>query len=98
MPDSSKDQAAIRQALERARNCENGTVDTQTSSVLEAAITDLWNRLQAEPDTYVLNRDEFALFNYFMERYRGSNITQRAVARFWNNYQGATDADVGTKK
>ncbi|KAJ6036060.1 hypothetical protein N7540_000339 [Penicillium herquei] len=97
MPDSS-DQAAVRQALERARNCENGTVDTQTTMVLEAAITDLWSRLQAEPDTYVLNRDEFALFNYFLERFRGTTIAQRAVTRFWNNTHGASNAEVGGKK
>ncbi|KAJ5248670.1 hypothetical protein N7468_000121 [Penicillium chermesinum] len=85
MPDS-KTQAGIRQALEHARNCETETVDSQTTATLEAAISDLWNRIQAEPDSYVLNRDEFALFNYFLERYRGSNVAQKAVARFWNNY------------
>lgn len=94
----SKDQVTIRQALDRARNCENGTVDAQTATVLEAAINDLWARLQAEPDTYVLNRDEFALFNYFMERFRGSSVAQRAVARFWNNYHGSPNAGVGGKK
>lgn len=85
MPDP-KTQAGIRQALEHARNCETGAVDSQTTATLETAITDLWNRIQAEPDSYVLNRDEFALFNFFLERYRGSNVAQKAVARFWNNY------------
>lgn len=88
----SKDLAGIRQALERARNCEDGTVDPQTTAVLEAAITELWTRIQADPDSYVLSRDEFALFNYFLERYRGSAVAQRAVARFWNNYHGSPNA------
>lgn len=98
MPDSSKQQAAIRQALERARNCEDGTVDAQTAALLETAIAELWSRIQAEPDSYILNSDEFALFNYFLGRYRGSNIAQRAVARFWNNYQGSPNAHAGDKK
>lgn len=85
----SRDPAAVRQALDRARNCEDSPVDLSTSALLEAAIAELWNRLQAEPDSYVLDPDEFALFNYFLERYRGSNVAQRAVARFWNNYRGA---------
>lgn len=95
-PAMSKDLAGIRQALERARNCEDGTVDPQTTAILEAAITELWTRIQADPDNYVLNPDEFALFNYFLERYRGSTVAQRAVARFWNNYQGSPNA--GAKK
>ncbi|KAJ5112103.1 hypothetical protein N7532_000148 [Penicillium argentinense] len=97
MPES-KDPASIRQALERARNCEDGSVDAQTTALLEAAITELWNRIQAEPDTYVLSRDEFALFNYFLERYRGTPVAQRAVARFWNNYHGSSNSDAAGKK
>ncbi|KAJ5151804.1 hypothetical protein N7492_010099 [Penicillium capsulatum] len=93
----SKDPAAIRQALERARNCEDGSVDLSTVALLEAAITELWNRIQAEPDSYILNPDEFALFNYFLERYRGSTVAQRAVARFWNNYQGSLAGSGGKK-
>ncbi|CEJ59069.1 hypothetical protein PMG11_07705 [Penicillium brasilianum] len=96
-PAMSKDLAGIRQALERARNCEDGTVDPQTTAILEAAITELWTRIQADPDSYVLSSDEFALFNYFLERYRGSTVAQRAVARFWNNYQGSSP-NAGAKK
>ena len=98
MPDSLKDPAGVRQALERARNCEDVTVDAQTAAILEAAITELWGRIQAQPDTYILSRDEFALFNYFLERYRGSTVAQRAVARFWNNYHGSATADAGSRK
>ncbi|KAJ5587936.1 uncharacterized protein N7459_003701 [Penicillium hispanicum] len=98
MPNVMKDPAGVRQALERARNCEDATVDPQTAAILETAITELWNRIQAEPDNYILSRDEFALFNYFLERYRGSAVAQRAVARFWNNYHGSANADAGGKK
>lgn len=97
MPAASKDQSSIRQALERARNCDDGTVDAQTTTVLEAAIAELWLRIQAEPDSYVLSSDEFALFNYFLKRYRGSSVAQRAVARFWNNYHGSANTDGDTK-
>ncbi|CAG8060145.1 unnamed protein product, partial [Penicillium nalgiovense] len=84
----------IRQALEHARECEDGSVNVQSAAVLEAAITELWNRIQAQPDSYVLTPDEFALFNYFLTtRYRGSTVAQRAVARFWNNYRRTTNCD-----
>lgn len=73
-------------------------MDAQTTAVLEAAIAELWRRIQAEPDSYVLSPDEFALFNYFLERYRGSSVAQRAVARFWNNYHGSVNTDGGPTK
>lgn len=94
----SKDPAKIRQALERAQNCEEGSVDPQTTALLEAAITELWTRIQSQPDSYVLSRDEFALFNYFLGRYRGSPVAQRAVARYWNNVHHSPNSDLGGKK
>jgi hypothetical protein len=78
--------ADINQALDRARNSDD--VDPDTSALLEAAIVKLWNKIQAEPNSYVLSRDEFALFNYFRQRFRESAVAQRAVERFWNNFQG----------
>ncbi|CAG8096482.1 unnamed protein product [Penicillium nalgiovense] len=90
----SRSWSEIRQALEHARECEDGFVNVQSAAVLEAAITELWNRIQAQPDSYVLTPDEFALFNYFLTtRYRGSTVARRAVARFWNNYRRTTNCD-----
>jgi hypothetical protein len=93
-PPLSRSWAEIRQALEHARECEDGPVNAQSVAVLEDAITELWDRIQAQPDTYVLSPDEFSLFNYFLTtRYRGSPVAQQAVARFWNNYQQTTNDD-----
>ncbi|KAJ6088285.1 hypothetical protein N7486_009546 [Penicillium sp. IBT 16267x] len=86
MPDS-QDLANIRTALDRVRTTD-APVDASTSRILEAAIADLWTRIQAEQDTIVLTPDEFALFNYFLERYRVlyHSITQRVVNRYWNSF------------
>ncbi|KAJ5660775.1 uncharacterized protein N7484_000147 [Penicillium longicatenatum] len=86
MPDS-KEQESIRTALDRART-NDPPVDASTSSILEAAIADLWTRIQAEQDTIVLTSDEFALFNYFLPRLRinHQSITQRVVNRYWNSF------------
>lgn len=77
----------IQRALEIARNSE-GVVDPTVSSCLERSLREVWARLEANPDNYVLAKDEFALFNYFRHRFTNSNIAQRAVQRFWDNYQG----------
>lgn len=94
---SSVDPSGVRQALERARNCEDGHIDSQTSEILEAAIAELWKTIQTQPDTYVLDRDEFALFNFFRDRFRGSSVAQKAVERFWNNYRGASSNTDGSR-
>jgi hypothetical protein len=78
----------IRGALERARNSDDGRIDPHTGALLETAIGELWNKILAQPDSYVLSRDEFALFNYFRHRFADSPIARGAVERFWNNFQG----------
>jgi hypothetical protein len=77
----------IQRALEIARNSE-GVVDPIVSSCLERCLRDVWARLEAYPENYILTKDEFALFNYFRHRFTNSNTAQRAVQRFWDHYQG----------
>ncbi|PLN80874.1 hypothetical protein BDW42DRAFT_194084 [Aspergillus taichungensis] len=84
---SSTNQIGFRQALEEARDRDDENIPPHIKKVLETAIDELWTRVQSQPDSYVLDRDEFALFNYHRERFRGSPIAQRAVARFWDNYR-----------
>ncbi|KAE8397567.1 hypothetical protein BDV37DRAFT_276834 [Aspergillus pseudonomiae] len=74
----------VLQSLERARNCEENDDDR---IILDNAVTELWRRVQSQPDTYVFTPDEFALFNYFIARFQGSLVTRGAVARFWDNYR-----------
>lgn len=78
-------QPNVLQSLERARNCEENDDDR---IILDNAVTELWRRVQSQPDTYVFTPDEFALFNYFIARFQGSLVTRGAVARFWDNYRG----------
>jgi hypothetical protein len=77
----------IQRALDIARNSEGG-VDPVISNYLEKALREVWARLQAQPNTYILSKDEFALFNYFRARFQSSDIAQRAVRRFWDHYEG----------
>lgn len=82
---SSSGQASFRPALDHARNCEDGNIDAETSQILEAAIADLWHRIEAQPTTYTLTSDEFALFNYFIKRFSGNPVARDAIARYWDN-------------
>jgi hypothetical protein len=90
---STVDSETVRRALEAARNAEDGQIDPRVNATLENAIGELWRRIQAQPDNYVLTRDEFALFNYFMDRFRDSPVAQRAVERFWDSQESPSDID-----
>ncbi|KAF2840826.1 hypothetical protein M501DRAFT_1014822 [Patellaria atrata CBS 101060] len=78
---------SLQGALDVARNSEGG-VDPNITAFLERAIHDVWGRLSAAPETYILSKDEFALFNFYRQRFSTSPLAQRAVQRFWDSYQG----------
>lgn len=76
----------IQRALETARNSEGG-VDPSIANFLSRAIRELWAKLEAAPDSYLMSRDEFALFTYYRQRYSNTRVAESAVRRFWDNYQ-----------
>jgi hypothetical protein len=92
---SSLSSAEVARLLEEVRNAENGNPSPQAIAALERAMAALWSRITAQPDTYVMNRDEFAMFTYFRARYDSNPIAKRAVERFWNNYRGSSTATDG---
>ena len=71
-----------QRAIDIARNTE-GELDRSVKAYLDKAIVDIWNRINQSPDTYVLSRDEFAVFNYYIRRFDGSPVAERAVDRYW---------------
>lgn len=84
----------VRRALEIARSSTDGHIEADVNAILERAIQEVFRKINAQPDTYILSRDEFALFNYSRHRFPNADIGQRAVERFWNNFQGsASDID-----
>ena len=85
---SAAQQPSISRALEIVRNNEGTVTDPAATTVLERAIAAIWQRIQAQPDSYVMDRTEFAVFNYYRSRYRDSALAERAAARFWTNFRG----------
>jgi hypothetical protein len=75
----------IQKALDIAR-ASQGDVDQVICDYLEDQLREIWLCLQAEPDSYILTPDEFALFNYYRFRTPYSELGQAAIQRFWDNY------------
>ena len=84
----SSSQLTVARALEIVRNNEEGQVHPSVTAVLERAIGDIWRKIQAQPTSYVMGREEFAVFNFYRNRFKDSQIAQQAVARFWNHFRG----------
>lgn len=71
-----------QRAIDIARNTE-GELNPAVRDYLEEALTTIWHRINLQPDTYILSKDEFAVFNFFIARFNGLDLAERAVARYW---------------
>lgn len=76
----------IQRALDIARNTE-GELDPNVAQYLDKQLTEVWARIQARPEDYVLTKDEFAIFNFGIRRFEGSEVAEKAIARFWASHQ-----------
>jgi len=79
-----------QRAIDIARNTE-GDLDPSVSEYLDNAIQEIWNSIIAYPDTYVLTKDEFAVFNYYRGRFEG-DLAERAVDRYWRSTHSSEQA------
>ena len=76
----------MAQALEIARESPNGANDPTVSKILERALAAIWGKVQAQPESYVMSRDEFAVFNFFQYRFKGDETAVSARKRYWDNF------------
>ena len=81
-------QSNVSRALEYVRNSDTGDIHPSVSAILERALADIWQRIQASPNSYIMTKEEFAVFNYYRERFVNSDVARRAVGRFWNTFKG----------
>lgn len=77
----------VAQALEVARDTPEGAQDPTVVSILESALTDIWRKIEAQPASYVMTRDEFAVFNYFQSRFAGQQLAAAARRRYWDHLE-----------
>jgi hypothetical protein len=78
---------SVAQALEIARDSAEGAQDPAVARILETALAEIWGKIQAQPTSYVMTRDEFAVFNYFQERFEGEELAVSARKRYWDYLQ-----------
>lgn len=81
----SLDPNTVAEALEIARDSPDGARDPVVSGILESALTQLWDRVTAQPESYVMSTGEFAVFNFYQHRFVGNKLAVAARRRFWDN-------------
>ena len=77
----------VYDALNRVRTTEPEEHLQPDLILISRAINHLWQRISAQPTSYTMSDAEFALFNFFQERFSTTTannaIRQSAVARYW---------------
>lgn len=82
---AASDNNEVAQALEIARESPDGAKDPVISNILETALAQIWAKVTTQPNSYVMSRDEFAVFNYFQHRFEGNKMAIAARKRYWDN-------------
>ncbi len=86
-PSAFDDISALQRALEIARSTDQADLDPVLRDLLERAFAEVWDRIRANPTTYILTKDEFAVFNFYQNRWPSHELGESATARFWNAYR-----------
>ena len=76
-------------AVEFSIQKQHADIDPGATTFLGQSIDGIWQRVQAQPSTYVFTREEFAvfaIFNYYRGVFSENEIAQQAVQRFWEHY------------
>ena len=71
-----------QRAIDIARNTE-GELDPNVKTYLDGAVRDIWNRVLQQPGSYILSKDEFAVFNFYRRQFEGDTRAEQAVDRYW---------------
>lgn len=79
------DPNTVAEALEVARDSPDGARDPVVSGILESALSQLWERVLAGPESYTMTTGEFAVFNFYQHRFTGNKIAVAARRRYWDN-------------
>ncbi|KAK3621246.1 hypothetical protein LTR56_022907 [Elasticomyces elasticus] len=75
-----------QRALRIARNTE-GDLDPDVREHLERALNDIRGHVRQRPDSYILTKDEFAILNFYLDRFEGHPDVEAAISRYWQHAQ-----------
>ncbi|KAI1207374.1 uncharacterized protein F4807DRAFT_435561 [Annulohypoxylon truncatum] len=87
----------VPEILNAMREGPEALCQPELNKVLEQALRDVWNKILDNPQTYIMTRDEFALFNFFQHLELNEEvklIAQGARYNYWKNLWGPLKSNV----
>ncbi|KAI2640182.1 hypothetical protein GGS21DRAFT_505579 [Xylaria nigripes] len=93
----------VIQALVTARDFPEVMESQPIRDMLESALAGIWSRVLANENGYIMSRDEFAIFNFFQDRFRNNTVAMNARKRYWDSLSvpitemGRTETEDGTE-
>ena len=85
---SRLDEATIRRYLQLVRDNPSGHVSRSVMDALRREFNEIWRKIQASPDSYLMTELEFAIFTFFVAEVPNERIAQRARRRYWDSRGG----------
>lgn len=75
-------EAGVIDALELACDSSDAVQDPAVGKSLEQALSLILAKIQEQPKSYVMTRNEFAIFNFFQHRFTSNTIVVMARKRY----------------
>ena len=76
---------AVAEALEIARDSVHLDLNSDLMYLLATALDQVWAKIQAQPESYIMSRNEFAVFNFFQHNFKGNEMAIDARKRYWDH-------------
>ena len=76
----------LSEALKTAKQHQHGDLDPAVVRFLGQKFHEIWQRVQAQPSTYIPTREEFAVLNNVCGVVADNEIAQEDIPRFWEHH------------
>ena len=87
MENLSTNPMSATEALNITKTKPNDQVPPAVPFKLERRVAAIWRKIQTHPNSYMMTKDEYAVFTY-ATRFERDPMAQLAVARFESHHQG----------
>ena len=84
---SAMSSLTVPEALNIVNQHQHDGIEPAVTSFLARKADEIWQRIQAQPSTYILTREEFTVYAYCREAFGNNEVIQQAIRRFWDQFR-----------
>lgn len=75
-------------AINLAQSSTHENLPERVRQILKDALREIWRSIQAHPNSYVMTKLEYRVFNYYQAQFLNNDIARRAKKRYWQHTYG----------